>query len=199
MNTEYNVSVYDLTDAGSDTVELEVGFLAFLRAVDSAGVEAPLTLIELALGDAVDDWIPFTPGSIMRIQNAQKSGKYKLRWAAQAGVTIYFMWGSNANNLDIEVQRASQLVVGDLASTAAPGKVTVGTTSGLIAAANPNRKALTIFNNGTATIYISDDTATTDDFPIAPGASYTTTTTTAAIYGISGSAGQDVRTLEEGA
>ena len=199
MSTEYQVFDYNLSAAGSDRVWLETGFISFLRATDAAGVEAPLTLLEIALGEAVDDWLPFTPGSILRIQKAEKSYMFKVRWAAQAGVSVKLLWGSDANDLDLEVQRASQLVVGDLASTVAPDKITVGTSSTLIAAANASRKALTILNNGTATIYVSGTTATVDDFPIAPGASYTTTTTTAAIYGISGTAGQDVRVFEEGA
>lgn len=198
MSTEYQIFQYNLAAAGNDRVWLDTGFISFLEALDAAGVEAPLTRIEIALGEAVDDWIPFTPGSVLRIQKAEKSYMFKVRWPATAGVTIKLLWGSNANDLDLIVQRATQLVVGNMASSVAADTVTVGTSSTLICAANANRTALTIQNDGTADVFIGPSPATTDMLKLAPGASYTTTTATAAIYGISGSAGHAVRYLEEG-
>lgn len=62
-----------------------------------------------------------------------------------------------------------------------------------------DRKNITIFNNGTVNIYIgADDTVTTaTGLPIPPGQQYSADYGgRAAVYAISGSAGQDVRVLE---
>lgn len=95
--------------------------------------------------------------------------------------------------------------------TAKYAAVTVGTGAVLLTAGtNPtggkqdmssvgDRKNITIFNNGTATIYIGSDSSVTTatGLPIPAGSQYSADYgSKVTVYGISGSAGQDVRVLE---
>ena len=84
----------------------------------------------------------------------------------------------------------------------AASQATVGTSGALIVAARTGaigtgRIAATIYNNGTATIFVGTSTGvlTTTGFPVAPGAALVINTT-AALYGISTVAAQNVGVLE---
>lgn len=85
--------------------------------------------------------------------------------------------------------------------------VTVGVAAGVLVAGEtgvPDRKSVTIVNNGSATIYIGKAGVTVaagsnlGGLPLAPGASLTLDRAPQGdIYAISGTAGQDVRVLTE--
>lgn len=85
-------------------------------------------------------------------------------------------------------------------NTVQASKVTIGTTSATLLAADSDRTRATIYNystNATDVIYISEaGTATNDDFPIIAGASLTVETG-AQLVAIGSVAGIDVRILEE--
>ena len=77
--------------------------------------------------------------------------------------------------------------------------VSVGVTATVIKAANTDRSSILIQNLGSVDVYIGSDASVTSSngIKIAAGASATLATQTA-IYGIAGSAAQDVRYFEEG-
>lgn len=78
------------------------------------------------------------------------------------------------------------------------GAVTVGTSAQLVAAANNNRGTVLVQNLGAAPVYLGTDASVTTGtgLELAAGGVATLTVQTA-VYAIAGSAGQDVRFLEE--
>lgn len=96
---------------------------------------------------------------------------------------------------NVDISGGIRLVSGVSASY---GAVTVDTTAVLVAAANAQRSTLLIQNQGSANIAVGPDASVTTatGIVVAPGGSMSVTVGTA-IYAISGSAGQDVRFLEE--
>ena len=75
--------------------------------------------------------------------------------------------------------------------------VTVGLVAGQIAAADVDRAGLIIQNLGAADVYVGGSAVTTaSGIKIASGG-VLTLETGAAVYAVSGSAGQDVRVLQE--
>lgn len=83
-------------------------------------------------------------------------------------------------------------------STFTHGNVTVGTTAVQIKATNADRIGIIIFNLGAETIYIGDlNTVTTaTGYPILSNSSLYIEGYDGDVYGISGTAGQDVRYIE---
>lgn len=77
--------------------------------------------------------------------------------------------------------------------------VTVGVAAVVVAAANASRKALRVYNGGTATVYFGGPGVTTANGVVAvlPGQTWIEDDApAAALYGISGTAGQAVRVQE---
>jgi hypothetical protein len=81
--------------------------------------------------------------------------------------------------------------------------VSVPTTVVQLASYNPRRTAIVIINNGTATVYISDNQAdvSTQGFPLASGASFSLIKAdgddpTVALYGVASTGTQDIRVAE---
>lgn len=86
-------------------------------------------------------------------------------------------------------------VLGDALAAAA---VTVGTAATLLAAADDERKSLTLRNQGATDLFIGPAGVTAaDGFPVAAGEAFTLDRSTAAVYGIRASGSYDVRTLAE--
>lgn len=76
---------------------------------------------------------------------------------------------------------------------------TVGTSSAELVAANPQRVSVAVYNNGTATIYLDNSTASAPgSWPVPAGTVYENDHYVGAINAISGTAGQDVRVWEDG-
>lgn len=76
--------------------------------------------------------------------------------------------------------------------------VTVGTSAVVVAAANVDRRSVLIVNNAANVIYVGPAGVTTaTGVPVAAGGGALTLNTTAAIYAIAGSAGNNVRVLQE--
>lgn len=103
-----------------------------------------------------------------------------------------------------KMQRADaqgNLVVGTTGSKVSSvsySAVSVGTTATLILAANTSRLSVLIRNDGTDTVFVGGDSSvtTSDGMPIRPGESFSDDQYTGDWYGISGTAGQDMRVLE---
>jgi len=80
----------------------------------------------------------------------------------------------------------------------AHGQVSVGTSATQIKAANTSRKAITIKNIGSETVYLGNSGVTTaNGFPLEPGEGFGPLRTTAAIYGIVASGSGKVAYWEE--
>jgi len=86
-----------------------------------------------------------------------------------------------------------------LSGTSVATKQIVGIASGVIVAANANRKSLTIkaLSTNSGIVYINGGVATADHFELKAGDAYTTTTSTAEFQAISDVAGQQLRIIEE--
>ncbi len=74
-------------------------------------------------------------------------------------------------------------------------RISVGTEVKKLVGENPKRKALLVYNNGSATVYIlgSRNNAVTDGMPVPPGSSYSDNESTGALYIVAESGTQNVR------
>lgn len=103
----------------------------------------------------------------------------------------------NALTVNIMGQAQMSLIQADTIVDKTP--VTVGTSAVLLAAASAARKALRIFNGGTADVYIGSSAVTTTNgaLKVGPGQTWIETDAApAAWYGTSSAAGQSVRIQE---
>lgn len=84
------------------------------------------------------------------------------------------------------------------AAAAGYGAVTVGTAAVQIVAANTGRRSVLLQNLGSASVFVGPDSAVTagNGIKIDAGGSFTFAASSA-LYGLSGTAGQDVRYLQE--
>lgn len=78
------------------------------------------------------------------------------------------------------------------------GNVTIGTSAAVIKAANVDRFGIAVFNLGSATVYLGKDNTVTvaAGFPLLSNQGLYFDGYTGALWGISGTASQDVRYLE---
>ena len=187
-----------LTSAGQLVVHGFAGICRLIKAVDASGAAALSTAIRVKAGDAVGDWIPLAYGNALKLKVA---AEVTIAWDAQPGVvaTIFQAWDPDI--ADVDADPPVRLVVGEKAGAIAAAAVDVDTTAGgtQIAAVNSSRKAVTLFNNGTDTVYLGPAGVTAAaGMPLAAGAYVAFTETTAAIYGIAASGTQEIRVLSEG-
>lgn len=188
-----------LAVAGSEKIDLAAGLFRFLYARDASGSEQPGALVEMAMGETTDDFLPFPVGSKMIIPSGERPTRLRLQWAAQSGITrATFMWAADPNRLDIDVKLRAQLVVGDLAIGLATAEVSVTTAATLIQAANGSRRALAVQNIGGADVYLGGSGVTAGaGYPLPAGGTYRTAEFSGAIYGIVSTGTVKVRALEE--
>jgi hypothetical protein len=114
-------------------------------------------------------------------------------------------YNAEASSITITVQVGSgefidnRLTVQDLLGTAIAATAAAPTTAAtLIVAANTSRKAVTLKNAGSVTVYLGASGVTTAaGSPLLAGESFSTERTSAALYGITASGTGDVRVLEE--
>jgi len=197
MTTTPTYSIYslDLTTAGSQTIHGPWEILRFVDAVDAADAVVASAKITVQL-DRDGEGIPVRLGMGVL---SRATRRWILSWTAQAGVTAKLLFSSEPGALDMDADPPVKLTTGDLAAAITQAAVTVGTAAVEVAAANADRKSVTIYNAGSAMVYLGDDTVTTaDGLPLAVDAAFTFSGTTAAIYAVGGTAGQDVRVLSEG-
>lgn len=111
---------------------------------------------------------------------------------AYNGATWDRLRGDIANGLDVDVTR----MIGSGSITTA--NISVGVTAVLLSSARPTRRRIIVKNLGTVLVYIgpTSGVTTTNGYALAAGESKEFETT-ATVYGISGTAAQDVRLLEE--
>ena len=192
----FNIVTIDLSTAGAQTFNQVVGSLTFVRATDSNGVLALGAEVNIQLGDASGQIIPAAINTMVKLSKPVNAVVFS--WDAQPGLTATFMVAPD-DAVIIHSPPAEQLVTQSMGTTLAASGVAVGTGAvQLVPAAS--RQSVLIQNNGAADIFVgSDSTVTTaSGFRVpANGGVLTVDHTTAALWAISGTAGQDVRVLVE--
>lgn len=100
-------------------------------------------------------------------------------------------------NVTVDTISGTVTVAQTQADTYAGSAVSVGTTATSLAAANTDRKALHVRNNGSATIFVGPTGVTTaNGYPVEPGEDFVTACT-AQLFGIVASGTENARVLEE--
>jgi len=79
-------------------------------------------------------------------------------------------------------------------------KLDVTTKVAQLCAEDPKRKAILVYNNGSAAVYIlsAQNQTASDGIPVAAGSSYTNDTTTAELWIVAASGTQNVRVQIDG-
>lgn len=199
MNVTYSVFQIDLTNAGSMTLNQFSGFLRVHEVTLNSAINVT-GYVQIRLGDTADNDL-LTLRYNNKITVARETPRQvQILWPAQPGMIAKIVASFDPNVFDVDAPAPIQQVVSNLASTLAGDAVTVGTDEVLLAAANTDRRSITIQNLGAADIYIGPTgvTTATGIKIAASGGIGTLSGTTAALYGISGAAGNDVRVLSEG-
>ena len=198
MTKNLNIAVHQilLTTAGSETIKGKFTAAFFKRATDAAGSRALDALLQVRFGQNATASFPWEYAD--KIVSKAGWEEITFSWEAQIGVTAIVVLASS-DELLLEGEPPASLAVGDLASSITAAAVTVGTSEVSLAAANSSRKLLTIQNNGSVDVYIGPTGLTTSTgLKVAAGGSYSTENSTAQYFGISGTASQNCRVLEEG-
>jgi len=200
MSNKPNYAVFPilLTTAGTRTLHRFSGILRMIEATDATGADDLTAKVEVRLGDNEGDWIPLKLGNAVKADDVEE---LTIRWDAQVGTTVKFFSSRDANVADVDADPPSQLVLGDKASLATYATVSIGTSAGVIKAANGDRKQITIENvHASNDLYIGGDASVTtaNGIKIPAGGTFTTDAYTGAFYGIASGAATDVRYFEEG-
>lgn len=179
--------------SGADSLGVETNYVS----VDNSGRITVLAQLRDAAGTAINLGQALMAGSIPVVISSNQSAIP----ASQSGTwTVRVQDASGAST----VVRNSDLRAVDISDTSgSSGAITVGTTAtpARVGGANlANRKNLTIYNNGTQTIYwgYANTVTTANGIPIVKGqwASWSIGANVT-VFLISGSAGQDVRVAED--
>lgn len=191
----YDVIRVPLATAGSRIVEFAGGLLHVIGFEDNSGNAILDGVIKLALTVGTNALIP------LRYNNkvVAEFERIRLEWTAQSDTVAVILLADGPSSLVADTPNPKQLVTSALGATLASAAVTVGTTEVALTAADTSRFSVTIQNLGGADIYIGPTGVTTSSGlkVAANGGVLTLDKQTAAVYGISGSAGNDVRVLKE--
>ena len=115
---------------------------------------------------------------------------------------------AGSNSIGSVVNAAGSAQIGSVyvnnpvgAANVASAQISIGVSATAIVAARTGaagtgRVAVTLFNNGAATVYLGGSSVTTSNGMILPPGASMTINATAAIYGISGAAGQTISAME---
>lgn len=181
-----------MTVAGLQTINLQGDRFKFLHAVNASGVIDVDAKIEVSMGAAGDEWMPMYADS--EIEGF--SDRWKVRWVAHSGLTAIIV--ISRAGYRVSAPPTKQLVTSSIGTQLSSAAVTVGTSAVVVAAASSSRQSVVIQNKGSVPIYLGGSAVTTaTGIEVAAGAAFTIDKTTAAVYAISGSAGQDVRVMIE--
>lgn len=196
-NPNYQIFKIDLTTAGQQDIPAMFTYFRLIRAVGASGVVSLDAIVYVQPRRTGGDEIPMQLNGLVQLPAG--TDFVRVRWDAQPGVIVsLFMSDQDRNQgIDVEAPPTKQIVTTSIGSIITDSAVTVGLAAGLIVAAS-SRQSVLITNNGTAKIFIGAGTVTlASGTPLDIGQSISIDKTTAAIYGISGTAGQDVRVLVE--
>lgn len=194
---EYSVFRFSLAVsniAAPHRFDQRVGYFHLVRFEDDAGATILTGKIEIAFGSSNDDWLPL--GYNNKI--AAISDRLQIRWEAQANTNAVIITSPSLNALQVDAPPATQLILASLGSVIEHYALTVGLTEVLVDAADLTRQSIMIKNLGTVSIYIGATGVTTvNGMEIPANGSIILDKQSAAIYAISGTAGQNVRVLIE--
>lgn len=190
------IFIIDLSQAGDQMVRQFAGVLRVIEMADSAGNLDLTGVINVRVGQTKGPTFP------LRMNNAytgRSARDLKLSWEAQSGVFAKLLLSPDGQTFDVDADPPVQLVTGALSSSITAADIDVASTATEIVAANTSRQALTIWNNGSETIYLGGSGVTTSTgLPLEAGTGVDFSHTTAAIYGICSTGPVDTRYLEEG-
>jgi hypothetical protein len=193
-NAEHTKRRIPLDVAGKLVIDYAFGYIHVFKFEDASGVAVLDAEIEVSFSANEEDFLPLAYNN--KIATPAERGV--IRWNAQPGVTAIVTIAKDAGKFFADTPNPKQLVVASGGTSLTNAAVTVGTAEVLLAAADPTRQSVTIQNLGAADVYVGATGLTTaTGVKLASGGAITLDKQTAAIYGISGSAGQDVRVLTE--
>lgn len=191
---EYQVFRIPLDTAGTFAIDRAFGYFHVVEFQDATGEAVLDGKIELSLSVSEDDFIP------LRYNNkvARATDRGRVRWAAQSGIVAIVLVANDATRFAADTPNPRQLVTSSVGTVLEAEAITVGTTEVELSPADTTRQSVTIQNLGSADVYIGPTGVTTSSgIKLASNGSLTLDKQTAAVYGISGSAGQDVRVARE--
>lgn len=186
-----DVITIPLDTAGVQEIHQACNVIHLIRVEGIDGVQDLDGMIEVAPQPDSDDFIPMFADQKVR----GYTDRFMVRWAAQSGKrALLFV----AREFDIETPPTKQIVTTSTGNQFTNDQTDVGTSAVLIAAANTTRQSLTVYNNGAGTIYLGGSGVTVaGGLPVPASTPYIMDGSTAALYAISASGTNDVRTMEE--
>ncbi len=199
-NPNYQIFRPDLSAAGQMDIPAQFTYFRMVRAFNpTTGVTDLDAIVFVQPRRSGGDEIPMQINGLVQLPAG--TDFVRIRWDAQPGTTVWLFMSDQARDggVDVEAPPTKQIVTTAIGSVVTVAAVTVGVVAVLVAAANGLRQKLNIQNLGAADIYIGPAgvTTATGTKVFAGGGSYEIEGTTAALYAISASAGNDVRVLEE--
>lgn len=194
---EYQVWNFVLgTAAPGGFLELKIsaGRFWFADARDATGALRADALMEVAFGEADDDYFPVKLGTVVTNRGGQKA---RVRWAVQAGVTATLVIG-DPDLVEFQSPATASIVQGEQGSTITSTTVAAATTATLLTAASGTRYAIEIINAGAVPLFIGGSGVTVAaGFLLDPGGRWRSTSFRGALYGIVAASSADVRVIEE--
>jgi hypothetical protein len=196
MSASSQVIRINLSAAGELRIDWAFGYFHIVRFEDLSGVAILDGEISVALNGNDDDYVPLLYNNKIR----DKCDRARIRWAAQPGRVAVLIVADKAENFALDTPNPKQLVVSSGGTSGSNAAVIVGTSAVQVAASNSSRQSVIVQNLGSAAIFVGFSSGVTvaNGARILPGESYVCDKTTSAIFAISGTAGQDVRVLQEG-
>jgi len=194
---EYQVWRFELETAppgGFVRLEIAAGKFWFADARDATGALRADALLEIAWGEADDDYFPIKLGTVVTNRGGQKA---RVRWTVQAGVSAYLVIGDPAL-VEFQSPATASIVQGEQGSTIASTAVAAATTTTLLVAASGSRFAIEVANAGAVPVFIGGAGVTVAaGFPLDPGQRWRSTSFRGALYGIVAAGTADMRVIEE--
>jgi hypothetical protein len=199
MNLAYGLYLFNLSAAGSEVLRQSIGYIQVVRFQDANGVVKLDGEIKVQTGAPSAPSLPLLYNG--KVVLPERTDFTRFEWSAQADTYALVLTAPAPNVFFGDFPNPKQVVTSALGATVAAAAVTVGTSAVALAAASSGRHSVTVQNLGGADIYVGPSGVTTSSgLKIeANGGAVTLDKQTAAIYGISGSAGNDVRVLTESA
>lgn len=193
-SAEYQTFELDLSTAGSLKFSTFAGRIVMADAELASGDPALNVKMQVRLGTVDNDQIPLRYNGAIDAANPMD---VVFTWEAQTGVTAT-IFASYSKVVDITPRPFKQIVTSSVGADLSTATVTVGTTAVVVSAADAARQSVLIqadsSNSGLIFIGASGVTAA-NGIELSAGQSIEIDETTAAVYGISDTAGQKVRVL----
>jgi len=193
--TDIYVHKLPLDATGKHVIRQNGGYLHFWAAKSGAALALDAEIqVAPTTAPADNDFVPMRYGNKL----VGLADGFTVKWDAQAGVEATLVYSESASVMEGDSTPPTQLVAGSGAGTLSAAAVTVGTSAAVVSAASATRQSVLIQNLGSVDIFVGPSGVTTSNgLKVAAGETLTLDDNVAAIYAISGTAGQNVRVLTE--